>query len=386
MSSFLDDYSEWAVECTDAPAVFHKWGGYMALSSALGRQATFRFGPFEVPLNLYVLLLAPSSIFRKTTALNLSKRIAGKVGAYDLASDGSPEGFVEDLRQHPQGTLYYSELASLLAQFNREYAAALRPLLTDLYDAPPSYRRKLRSMEITIDNPCISIFAASVLDWVMERVRQADFSGGFLTRFTIVAATSKERTMAIPPPANVQLENNLVTRLQEIRNSAKGQVQLDPIRMEYETWATKFERRAKSPLLAAFVSRLAISALKLTVLEQVAETGELALTLDAFERATASIEGVADTIQELEDSELGYGDDRDGRDLRRVVRAVSAAGELDWTALWKKTRLPKQRMKGVIDSLTDAGQVTVDFIKRPNGGRPLRVVKWIGGKQPCSQE
>lgn len=350
----------------------------MALASAMGRQVTFAFGPFDMPVNLYVLLLAPSSIFRKTTALTLSRRIATQAGAYELAGDGSPEGFLEDLEEHPQGTLYYSEFSLLLAQFDRTYAASLRPLLTDLYDCPRSYRRKLRGTEINIADPCVSIFGASVLDWVLDRVKQSDFGGGFLTRFVLVSATVKEKRMPIPPPADIQAENALVAGLLEIMNLVEGQVNLDSIRSDYEKWAIGFEARARSPLLAAFISRLQVACLKLTVLEQLSETASTALTPGALARAAANIEEVADTIAELEDTELGYGNDRESQEQRRVARIVRTAGEISWTQLLRRSHMLTRRLRTVTQTLADGGSIEITTHPKPGkGGRPLQVVKWM---------
>ena len=372
--SWLDSYSDWATQCTDAPAVFHKWGAYMALSSALGSRLTFKFGPFNIAPNLYVLLLAPSSIFRKSTALNLSSRIAGKVGAYELAVNGSLEGFLQDLRAHPQGTLYYSELSRLLAQFGREYATALRPLLTDLYDAPQTYRRRLRACQLNVTQPCISIFAASVLDWVLARIKQSDFAGGFLTRFIIVSAAAKEKTMAIPPPPDLAAENRLVAGLREIVNFASGEVGLNPVRREYAAWAAGFEKRARSPLLAAFISRLQISCLKLAVLEQVAESADAVLTTAALDRAAANIETVADAVADLEQTELGYGSDRGGQDQRLVARIVRIAGSIGMSELLRRSRLTSRRVNTALATLSERGDVST--MSQPRKGRPLRVITW----------
>lgn len=376
--NWLDLYTEWASDCTDAPSIFHTWGGYMALASALGRQVTFDFGPWKLPCNLYVLLLAPSSIFRKTTELNLSRRIAGKVGAYQLAADGSPEGLIDDLQKNSQGTLYYSELASLLAAFNRDYSSSLRPLLTELYDCPDTYRRRLRSQEITVESPSVNIFAASVLDWVLDRIKQADFAGGFLTRFVIVIATEKEQSFAIPPPSDIKAENALVKRLHDVKESVKGDVDLEPIRRPYEAWAAGFEKRAKSPLLAAFISRLAIMGLKLTVLEQAAEDASTHLTEDALGRAISNVETVTDTIEDLEENELGYGNDRESQDLRKVSRLIREAGEIQRTELMQKSRLTKKRLESALSTLTESGQALVKTYRKPDGGRPLQVVFWQG--------
>ena len=376
--TWIDRYVAWCTQCTDAPDIFHKWGAYMAMASALGRTVTFEFGPFTIPPNLYVLLLAPSSIYRKSTALSLSKRIAGKVGAYELASDGSTEGLIDDLSTHPQGTIYYGELSSLLNAFEREYSAGLKPLLTDLYDPRTNYRRKLRRLEINLVNPCINIFAASVLAWIVERMKQSDFSGGFLTRFILVSATTKTKSFAIPPPADVAAENQIVGRLREIMTFARGTVSLAPIRSEFTAWVRGFEKRASSPLLAAFIARLQIACLKLTVLEQLAENASTDLTSAALERAIGSIEETVKEVANLEETELSYTTDRDGLDQRRVLRFVRERQHVGRKELLRHTHLSAGRLSLAVNTLAASGLVRVQKHPAVGRGRPTEVIVWQG--------
>jgi len=382
MPGFIENYVAWATETTDAPPVYHTWGAYSALAAAVGRKILIRYGSINMAPNLYIAILGPSSVFRKSTALYLSRAIACCAGAYRLPDEGSVEGFLGSLRDHPEGVLYYSELASLLAQFSREYSSALQPLLTDLYDSPESYTRKLKNEEIQVDRPCVNILAASTLEWLLDKAKVTNFSGGFLARFCVVVARKKDRTIALPPPIDDSARNSLIQRLREIVDFAcpktkTVQVSPEPIRKEYEKWYASFERRASSPMLASFISRLAITALKLTVLEELSENASPRMTADAFARASSNIEGLADQIAQLENEDLSYGEGREARETQAVVAVLRSKGQVSKHALLCACHVPAPRLNPILRALADRDQITLSRVKTPGTpGRPLELVIW----------
>ena len=384
--NWLDDYVAWATKATDAPNIFQRWGAYMTVASVLGRRVGFKFGAFDVFPNLYVLLLAPSGSFRKSTVLNLSRRIATAMPnnpAYSLTCDGSPEGFIEDLKDHPSGTIYLSEMASLLMAFERDYSSGLKPLLTDLYDCPVEYRRRLRREEVYVARPCISIFAASVLDWVLERIRSEQFVGGFLARFVVVAAARKERTEGFPPPLDPVEQNRLVVTLKQAVDFVQPHATetnwadiSDTLKDEFRRWSKQFERWDKSPLMSAFVVRLQVTALKLAVIEEVVRNASVVISQESFDRAKAAIEEAVRQIVTLEEEELSYGSDRDGRDQRKVLHVLKPRGEMTWTNLSNYTKLTKLRLNQAVDALKESKVLSVEVV-RSAGTKPCRILKYL---------
>jgi len=390
MGTWIDDYVAWASEATDAPAVYHRWGAYSAISAALGRRLAIQTGAHPVYPNLYVLLLGQSSIMRKSTAIALSRRVvrglvsyAGKELVHIMADEGSCEGMFNYWVQHPTSIMYQSEMSSLLSMFRRDYSSGLLPTLTDLYDCPDEKTKVLSGQTMSIVRPCISILAASTPDWVVDQGKGSDFSGGFLARFCIVNAMQKERTMALPPPLNREELDRLKAVLAERVGEATRAhhhdeipVSVDPIRSEYEHWYRSFERQAEhSRLMASFVSRLAITALKLTLLEAVAEQGSPSLNVRAFERAADAVQSVVNAMRDLERTEIGYSDDRDGKDMRTVARALRRAGHdgIAHTTLMMNLKMPSHRMVRALRSLIDAGEVEAHTVK--TNRRPLTIYR-----------
>lgn len=391
MATWIDDYVAWSTKLTDAPVVYHRWCAYSALSAVLGRKLAIQTGANPLYPNLYILLLGQSSIMRKSTALSLSRRIlkglsdeSGRNGLVNIMADeGSCEGMFTYWTQHPTSIMYQSEMSSLLNMFRREYSAGLLPTLTDLYDCPDEKTKVLSGQTMTIVRPCISILAASTPDWVVDTGRGSDFTGGFLARFCIVNASRKERTEALPPPLDKAGLDSLRRRLAtligftaSVKQHEEHPVSVDPIRSEYERWYKSFERQADhSRLMASFVSRLAMTCLKLTLLESVAERGSPILNIHAFERAAGAVQTVVDAMRELERTEIGYGDDRDGKDMKAVAGALHRAGAegIGHSVLMANLKLPSQRMAKAIKALIDSGTAEAHVVKTQR--RPLTIYR-----------
>jgi len=76
-------------------------------------------------------------------------------------------------------------------------------LLSDLYDCPESYPREVGQQKLALRNVWLSILAASQTDWFLERVKQADFRGGFLARFTYWPAGEQSSAVSVPVSSGV---------------------------------------------------------------------------------------------------------------------------------------------------------------------------------------
>ncbi|MBM2811018.1 MAG: primase, phage related [Chloroflexi bacterium] len=73
--TFVDRYARFACRRTDAPACFHEAMGLVALSVLVGRRAVLRLASGEVYPSLWVLILADSTLYRKSTAMDLAREL-----------------------------------------------------------------------------------------------------------------------------------------------------------------------------------------------------------------------------------------------------------------------------------------------------------------------
>src|SRR3989304_3083624 len=73
--SFLKAYTDYASRLTDAPPLFHLWTGIGLLATALGNEAFVWNWGRRICANMWIVLLAPSGVLRKTTALNIGQSV-----------------------------------------------------------------------------------------------------------------------------------------------------------------------------------------------------------------------------------------------------------------------------------------------------------------------
>jgi len=166
-NSFLNRWVESLSQITDAPRIFLQFSGIALLSGVLNK-FYFKF-PRRTHLNLYILLLAPSHYFRKSTCTQF-------VSDYLEESNpnlGMPELFtVEGLykrlaeEERPKKLVIWPELMQLKEfQMGKEYNRGSAAFLTDIYDYKERWRKwTVGDGEIIVEEPVISILTAGITD------------------------------------------------------------------------------------------------------------------------------------------------------------------------------------------------------------------------------
>src|SRR5215510_12887341 len=184
----LADYLAFASPLTDAPSVYHLLVGLTVLAGVLGSRISIPFGPQAIYPNLYVVLLGRSTFSRKTTSISIGRRVLDHFESVQvLPAEFSPEAFLQRLERKPTAVAIYPEFARALSAFRKaDYMAGMVERLTELYDCPPTYTRQLREKTFTIEQPVLSILAASTLEWLQRQMGTDDVMAGFFPRFIFV--------------------------------------------------------------------------------------------------------------------------------------------------------------------------------------------------------
>jgi hypothetical protein len=209
---WLADYVSYARTLTDAPLMFHVGAGFIALAGAVGSQVTWHGGGRENWPNLYVLLLAPSGIYRKSTSVDLGCSLLAQACPNRVMDrEFSGERFIRNLAQQPVSVLKEAEFSSLLERMKASYMAGMDRRLTELWDCQAEYSRHLQGQDnggrgdrIVVVRPALSIIAASTTDWLVASITELDLRSGFLPRFLLVPSTEKEEE----PPGGYWAEQN----------------------------------------------------------------------------------------------------------------------------------------------------------------------------------
>lgn len=230
-------FVEYLSHQTDAPEEFLYCAALMTVQAAIGNRVYCQTGRQQVKTNLYLLLLAGSTVARKSTAVNIVKHygreLENVVNAGDefvpvdvspvgflMPDSGSLEGLIETMREpgvvkrsdgkgkdkieieEPEqkhvlnsGTAVYSEFAGFVDMIQREYNKGYESFILDVYDGQ-DHKRTLKREQSYIKNPCLSIFGASTMTQFRQRIREDDKHTGYLQRFLFCHVPESSRKRA----------------------------------------------------------------------------------------------------------------------------------------------------------------------------------------------
>ena len=204
-TGFLADFEEWAAKKTDAPGYTLQAAGLMALSLAAGDTVVLpNFFGSTVYMNLYILIVGPSTTLRKSTVLGMVKDILPRnlQNGQDYIvtlDDVSPQAFnkVAGAQGKVMGPILLSvdEVAGLFQTVRKtnSYMAGFDSTLLRAYDHSPIYVSRTESEVVAPRGAFINIFAASTPGPLMDVLEASDVSSGLLPRFLIFDATDADR-------------------------------------------------------------------------------------------------------------------------------------------------------------------------------------------------
>jgi hypothetical protein len=329
LPGLLRDYELLWTPTTDAPRVYHVAAGLAVIATVVESRVYLPFGGDRLYPNLWMLILGPSSFYRKSTALAKARKTLGRLyeqGQSPLLPDEfSREALLKRLSERAQGLLTYSEFSGALATFGRDYMSGTKELLADLYDSPETYTRIVGQQTWTLNNVCLSILGASQTDWFIEKLKQGDVRGGFLARFSYWPAFEKPRFMAVPAEPNREIHTRLLAGLNQLRN-VRGAASFAPgVEATYAKWVEAHERELhRSPHLgelSPFWSRLSIITLKIAMLLQLAHNRELEISPAAMTSALSLTDFLKASLAHLFAEEFAFTKPmQDRQKLLRLVR------------------------------------------------------------------
>lgn len=213
LPNWLQQYLDWAGRTgNQTPMDFHLAAGLWLLSVAVGRRL-FGEAPWGIKIytNLYLMLIADTTYYRKSTAYKLAEQIAREAIPHMLMpTPGSPERFQEALagrmpanfdkltkaqqerltRAQPfaaQRGLLKDEVAGLFGAINRkEYMVGMKDLLMELYDCPDYSDKDTQAGLTVVENAALSILGVTTPAGLSVAVSDADWANGLLIRFALL--------------------------------------------------------------------------------------------------------------------------------------------------------------------------------------------------------
>ena len=222
--TFVERYIAWASSLGDAAKVYHQAGALMILSSLLAGAIRLPTSFGTIMPNLWFMLLADTTLTRKSTAMDIAMDVLEQVDDNVLlATDGSLEGLMQSLEIRPGKPSMFlrDEFSGLIeAMARKDYYAGMAEALTKLYDGK-TMKRVLKRETVTVREPCLLIFAGGIKTRVQSLLTLDHVASGFVPRFLFLTAESDVSTLQpLGPPTEQNLEGRqvLIEELEELRD------------------------------------------------------------------------------------------------------------------------------------------------------------------------
>jgi hypothetical protein len=383
-SGFLKEYVDYAQTLTDSPDQFHCATALTIMGTVTQRKVFYWMGSDKIYPNFYACLVAPSSIYRKSTAIKIGIRMLCKMNRQLLLPrEFSTESMVNHLSTHPHGLFAFSEIAELLDQFKRSYSEGMLALLTDFYDCPDLYERKtLQKGMQSIRHPFISILGASTVDWLNNYMQVNQAEGGFWPRFLFFSARQRKPLMEVPPQPDQGIYEKLCVRLQE-GTTVDGQFSMtNGAQKVLRDWIRQKHSDADSgvlpPMFLKYAARLQPYAIKISMLFEMSESNTTLISTVSMIRALSLCTWLLTNLKYLFSYEIAYGY-RDAQDMRILEYVRSCPDGVSFCDLSRRFRLRNNQLRESVDTLImreyvevarsdDGRQVVVPAVVQGNGG------------------
>ncbi len=269
LSDWLEQYMDWSgTTGNQTPMIFHQAAGLWLLATAVGRRL-YGEAPWGVKIypNLYLMLVAGTTFYRKSTAYKLAEQVARAAIPHMLMpTPGSPERFQEALAGRLPGNfdkliqeqrerltkaqpfaaqrgLLKDEVAGLFGAINkRDYMVGMKDLLMELYDCPDYFDKDTQTGLNIVENAALSILGVTTPASLACAVSTGDWDNGLLIRFALLTPEPNyterpaAKTYRSVPQALVEDLRSLHERLPAPQTSEMGLSAPGALRLKVECW------------------------------------------------------------------------------------------------------------------------------------------------------
>jgi len=185
MKSFIDLFVDYYKMRSDGDPIFAKVGACQLLGHILGHESFVDVTPNGEYFNIYALFVSGSFLGRKNVAQDIIKSFFPC--DVILPDETSPEQFIKNLSETPNGVWFYGEFSKLMKDINKNnYLSGIAETMNNLYNYRGVYKRKLVKGEWVINNP-YPVFNSTLTPGMLEsHVTPEMMEGGLFGRLFIV--------------------------------------------------------------------------------------------------------------------------------------------------------------------------------------------------------
>lgn len=395
----VEDYIDWAKNLGDAAWQYHQAGIFVILSTLLSGNVQLPTSFGTMRLNMWFMILADTTLTRKTTAMDLAMDLLVEVDQdCVLATDGSIEGLMTSLSMRPgrPSVFLRDEFTGLMEMMSKkDYYAGMMESLTKLYDGKYQ-KRVLRKEILEVKDPLLIMFAGGIKDRMQTLLKFEHISSGFVPRFIFVTAESdvtKLKPLGPPTQKTTEGRQEIVARLRELRERySPAELKDDDGKIKFpqahnaqltdDAWVRynqyehqMMEAALKAPmkeLMTPLMARLSLSGLKAATLLAAAEDnfGQVIVTEEHLIRAFYYIEQWRRYSLEMLKS---IGKSAREQSLERIFKAVNANPGMLRSTVMQNYHLSAKEADAIFSTLEQRGLVARERVANSERLFPVEV-------------
>jgi hypothetical protein len=322
----------------------------------------------DIYANMFLAIVAPSSVFHKTAALAKARETlrAGVFGDLLLSELMTSEGLLKQLQTRPHGVVLRDEIGTLFGSHNTKYLRTLKPDLTALYDCYP-YSRRLSNEEIKVETPYLNILGATTPTRFYENVTLTDWQDGFLARWLFVLPRGEPNFDAGSTVRRVEYDQRLAalgTKLGTINKRDDTDFVLEGEAFNlWDKWQRNNVKTAYlhgDDVITALVSRYNTYALKFALILSAINDSWGKITEVTMATAMALADSYKADVHKLLSEKDRYG--ISGAKLQKVFATIRPCIDLGITTvgIYQRTNMTRGEAKPVLEQLEQMGAVRTE--------------------------
>lgn len=374
-NNFIMKYIRYASQLTDAYPEYHYATALSILSVITKRKVVCKLSIGNIYPNIWIWALGLSTYAKKSTAMRLGKNVLKDCGIKnDMPDYFSPEAFIEFLGIDGKGFWWIDEAGQKLANFQKSYMEDMKDMECKLYDNE-GFTKKLRTTknkdkqtEFFVKDPFITQFLMTTPETFKSRTTILDVTSGWFPRFLYFSPSySKDwkgaRILNDHDILNRRKIKEIVDKLIKFVEDTKGEIQfhIESSAMNYwNDWQRKKYNilgKTNDEYTGLLNGRLQIYAIKVAILIEIGENNWKSVTLKNMIESCRQIDEYFFPVARFLVDDIGMNEDKNLFDKVTGTLKRSGNKSLYWSELLRRCKIDKGRMKGVLETMEEAGMV-----------------------------
>lgn len=371
LPDILKAYADYTSD-SESPQIFHIWVALGTIAGAAQRKISMPASHFTVYTNMYIILVSPPGIGKKSTALRVGKNFLKGIQpkANFLTGSISAGKLIQRMSQisnpaHQSMTAYASELGTFLGID----PVNMVDFMTDIYDCEPDWDKQTLARDLEkLEHPWLNFMTGTTPQWLGENASATFVEGGFAARS--IYPFSDENIVKEPFPEETPLQRELRPKIWNdlsVIATLDGTFKFSPSAKDfYYNWYLDKKRfpAMMDHRLAGYYTRKHIHVLKVAMALSLSYKDELILDKEDIQRAITLLDGSEPGMRHAFSA---VGKNEYATDLERVRAQIISRGRVTYSELLAANyhNLGKRGLDNILEELRYMGVK----IENTNGNR-----------------